>query len=201
MSRVDELIADLCPTGVRFAPIGEIADVSAGATPLSGRADYWVDGTIPWMSSGEVNFGTIYATEKRITQAGYESCSTKMLPPGTVVMALAGQGKTRGLVARTRIELCTNQSLAGIVPCRVDLRTNLSREIVQRLRERFGDVIFDSTIRENVRLAEAPSFEQPITTYAPHSTGASDYRAVAAELLGREHRRAAHEPITTSAGG
>lgn len=67
------------------------------------------------MSSGESNLGQVYATEKHITSAGYDSCSTKMLPSNTVVIALAGQGKTRGTVAITRIELCTNQSLCGII--------------------------------------------------------------------------------------
>jgi chromosome partitioning protein len=55
---------------------------------------------------------------------------------------------------RVRERLNPDLSLVGIVPCRVDLRTNLSRAIVQRLRERFADLVFDSTIRENVRLAE-----------------------------------------------
>ena len=67
------------------------------------------------MSSGEVNNRQIYKTEKKITQEAYDSCSTKMIPPNTVLIALAGQGKTRGTVAITRIELCTNQSLCAIV--------------------------------------------------------------------------------------
>jgi type I restriction enzyme S subunit len=68
------------------------------------------------MSSGEVNKRTVYSVEQKITKLGFESCSTKMIPPHSVVVALAGQGKTRGMVARTRIELCTNQSLCAIVP-------------------------------------------------------------------------------------
>jgi type I restriction enzyme, S subunit len=116
MSKIDDLINELCPNGVEYKSIGEVADCTAGATPSSGISEYWEGGTIPWMSSGEVNKGTIYDTDKKITQTGYDSCGTKMLPPNVVVMALAGQGKTRGLVARTRIALCTNQSLAAIKP-------------------------------------------------------------------------------------
>jgi type I restriction enzyme S subunit len=67
------------------------------------------------MSSGEVNKGKIYDTETKISQLGYDSCSTKMVPPNTVVIALAGQGKTRGTVAITKISLCTNQSLCSVV--------------------------------------------------------------------------------------
>ena len=67
------------------------------------------------MSSGEVNLGQVFTTEKKITQLGYDKCSTKMVPENTVVVALAGQGKTRGTVAITRIPLCTNQSLCSIL--------------------------------------------------------------------------------------
>ena len=114
MSRLAELIEELCPDGVEYMPIGSFAQCIAGATPNSKDPALW-DGNIPWMSSGEVNKRTIYSTDRCITQRGFDSCSTKMIPSGAVVVALAGQGKTRGTVARTRIELCTNQSLCAIV--------------------------------------------------------------------------------------
>lgn len=96
-------------------PIESFAQLCAGATPSTSKKEFWENGTIPWMSSGEVNLGQIYATEKYITQLGYDNSSTKILPANTVVIALAGQGKTRGMVAITRIPLCTNQSLCGII--------------------------------------------------------------------------------------
>lgn len=68
------------------------------------------------MSSGEVHKGRVFDTEKKITLEGFNSCSTKMVPANSVVIALAGQGKTRGTVAITEIELCTNQSLCCIIP-------------------------------------------------------------------------------------
>ena len=132
--------------------------------------------------------------------AAFVACQSLLIPIETRVMALGGLTALLRTMERVRERLNPELLLAGIVPCRVDLRTNLSREIVQRLRERFADMVFASTVRENVRLAEAPSFEQPITSYAPDSTGAADYRAVAAELLHRERGRAAYEQVTTSAG-
>ena len=96
--------------------LGDITEMYAGATPSTIVSEYWIDGTIPWMSSGEVNNGQIFRTEKKITKLGFENCSTKLVPPNSVVVALAGQGKTRGMVAITRIELCTNQSLCSIIP-------------------------------------------------------------------------------------
>ena len=101
---------------VIYRKLGEVAELYAGATPKTSNSDYWTNGTIPWMSSGEVNLGQVFYTEKKITQLGYDSCSTKIVPKNTVVVALAGQGKTRGTVAITRIELCTNQSLCSIIP-------------------------------------------------------------------------------------
>ena len=95
--------------------IREVAECKAGATPDTKNDAYWINGTIPWMSSGEVNNRFIFSTEKKITQLGYDKTSTQLLPSNTVVVALAGQGKTRGTVAITKIELCTNQSLCAIL--------------------------------------------------------------------------------------
>ena len=102
------------PNGVEYKSIGSFSKCVAGATPNSKNPSLW-DGDIPWMSSGEVNKKTVYSTNRFITQLGFDSCSTKMVPAGAVVIALAGQGKTRGTVARIRIELCTNQSLCAII--------------------------------------------------------------------------------------
>ena len=115
MSKIDELIDELCPEGVNYLEIGHFAKCINGATPSSSNPEYWDSGDIPWTSSGEVNNRVITETEKRISKAGFESCSTKLVPPNSVVMALEGQGKTRGMVAITRIELCTNQSLCAII--------------------------------------------------------------------------------------
>ena len=95
--------------------ISSFAKCVAGATPDTKNHEYWDNGTIPWLSSGEVNKKRITSTDKFITPLGYQKTSTKMLPIKTVIIALAGQGKTRGTVAITEKEVCTNQSLAGII--------------------------------------------------------------------------------------
>ena len=99
----------------KMGVISDIGRCVAGATPSTARPEYWKDGTIPWLSSGEVNKGRIYETDAKITQQGYDNASTKMVPAKTVVLAMAGQGKTRGTAAITEIELCTNQSICSIV--------------------------------------------------------------------------------------
>ena len=114
----DNLLSDFTPEQEpREYTLEEITtDIYSGATPSKEKRDYWENGTIPWMSSGEVNLGQVYEVEGRITQLGYDKCSTRMVPEGSVVIALAGQGKTRGTVAILRTSVCTNQSLAALVP-------------------------------------------------------------------------------------
>lgn len=116
MNKIEQMLQELCPEGVEYKKLGEVAMLYTGATPNTSIKEYWENGTIPWMSSGEVNNKIITKTEKFITQQGYDSCSTTFVLPEAVVIALAGQGKTRGLVALTKIKLCTNQSLCSIVP-------------------------------------------------------------------------------------
>ncbi len=103
-------------------------------------------------------------------------------------MALAGLAALRQTIDRVRERLNPDLAILAILACRVDTRTNLSRDVVARLREWGGALMLETVIRENVRLAEAPSFHQPITVYAPTSSGAEDYRAAAAELLARTKR-------------
>lgn len=161
MSRVDELISEHCAEGVRFDTIGRLAEVTSGATPSKTVDEYWKNGTIPWVSSGEVNKGTIYKADTLITQAGYDSCSTKLMPSGSVVMALAGQGKTRGMVARTRIECCTNQSLATIVP-RAGLDSDYLYYFLQTQYAKLRDVSSGDGTRGGLNLAMIRSCRIPV---------------------------------------
>ena len=95
--------------------IGDFSELVAGATPSTKVDEYWNDGTIAWLSSGEVGKRRIYKTESLITQKGYDSCSTRLVPAHTLLIALAGQGKTRGTVGVAEIPLCTNQSVCSFL--------------------------------------------------------------------------------------
>ena len=96
--------------------MGEVGRIVLGGTPKKEISEYWKNGIIPWLSSGEVNKKTIYFTDNFITKEGYDNSSATLVPKNSTVIALAGQGKTRGLVARIKISLSTNQSLATIIP-------------------------------------------------------------------------------------
>lgn len=90
------------------------ADVVSGGTPSTFVTAYW-GGTIPWMNSGELNLKRVYSVEGRITQLGLENSSTTLVAANSVLIGLAGQGKTRGTVAMNYISLCTNQSIAAVL--------------------------------------------------------------------------------------
>ncbi len=95
--------------------LGKITLLITGATPSTMNGDYW-GGTIRWMNSGELNLKRVYEVENRITEKGLKHSSTKLIPKHSVLIGLAGQGKTRGTVAMNMVELCTNQSIAAILP-------------------------------------------------------------------------------------
>ena len=111
-----------------------------------------------------------------------------LVPVEVSSMALAGLAGMMQTVNRVRDRLNPDLAVSEILVCRTDARTNLSREVVERLRERFGELVMNTVIRETVRLREAWSFAQPVTTYDPRGRGAEDYRAAAAELLERRRR-------------
>ncbi len=90
----------------------------AGGTPDKGNDTYWEDGTIPWLNSGAVNDGYITTPSELITPEGFANSSAKWIPKGALVMALAGQGKTKGMVAQLGIATTCNQSMAAIIPAR-----------------------------------------------------------------------------------
>ncbi|MBZ2206251.1 restriction endonuclease subunit S [Massilia soli] len=104
------------PTEWKATQIGEMTEVSAGGTPATGNEEYWNPPEVPWMSSGEVRLRRIHSTEKKISYLGLKNSAAKIFPKKSIVMALAGQGKTRGCVAVLESEVATNQSLAAIYP-------------------------------------------------------------------------------------
>lgn len=94
--------------------IGSIGVVTNGSTPSRKCDEYW-NGNIPWVSSGEVCNNIISCTREQITELGFERSSVKKLPKGTVLIAMIGEGKTRGQSSILNIEATTNQNVVAIV--------------------------------------------------------------------------------------
>ena len=97
-----------------WARIGQIADVRLGGTPSRAVEKYW-SGDISWVSSGEVANCRIASTRERISRKGVEDSAAKIYPAGTVLIAMIGEGKTRGQSAILDIDAATNQNVAGLV--------------------------------------------------------------------------------------
>jgi type I restriction enzyme M protein len=97
--------------------LGKICTFMTGGTPTSTVAEYYDGGTVPWLVSGDIHKLEIWDCEKRITHKAVENSNAKVLPTDSVLIALNGQGKTRGTVALLRMENATcNQSLVAITP-------------------------------------------------------------------------------------
>ncbi len=94
--------------------IDEIATVSSGGTPSRSQSDYW-KGNIPWVTTTLINLDTIYKANEYITVSGLKNSSAKIFPKNTILMAMYGQGKTRGQVAKLGIEASTNQACAAFI--------------------------------------------------------------------------------------
>lgn len=95
--------------------IGDLTDVTAGGTPSTDKAEYW-GGHIPWMNSGDLNQKQVTQVAGRISEKGLKNSSTKLIPKHSILIGLAGQGKTRGTVATNLLEVCINQSIGAILP-------------------------------------------------------------------------------------
>jgi type I restriction enzyme S subunit len=104
------------PAHWSWASLKWISKRYSGGTPDKTRLEYWEDGTVPWINSGAVNDQTITEPSTYITEQAFENSSAKWIPAGALVMALAGQGKTKGMVAQVLFETTCNQSMAAIVP-------------------------------------------------------------------------------------
>jgi type I restriction enzyme, S subunit len=96
--------------------IGRLARIYAGGTPDRAQLHYWRDGTIPWINSGAVNQGVIEEHSALITAEAFANSSARWVRPGALVIALAGQGKTKGMVAQMGVAATCNQSMAAIDP-------------------------------------------------------------------------------------
>jgi len=104
------------PKSWEVATIGEIAQLKSGGTPSRKNRMYWDGGDISWIKTGEVDYCKIVRTEEKITKEGLDQSAAKLFPAGTLLIAMYGQGVTRGKVAITGIEAATNQACAGIFP-------------------------------------------------------------------------------------
>jgi chromosome partitioning protein len=106
-----------------------------------------------------------------------------VIPVQCEYLALEGIGQLTQTITRVRSALFPELRVRGVVLTMFDGRTKLSNDVVAEVSRHFPEQVFKTIIPRTVRLAEAPSYGQPISTYAPNSTGAQAYSALAKELL------------------
>ena len=102
------------PNNWELKKIQEIAEIGQGGTPSRSIKEYWNNGTIPWLRSGEIRNNIVYDSKEKITELGLKESSATLVPKGTLLLAMTGQGLTRGRVSLLAIEACANQSCAHI---------------------------------------------------------------------------------------
>lgn len=122
---------------IHTVALGSIAKITSGGTPARTKPAYW-NGTIPWVKTAQIQNCTITAecVDEWITQEGLEQSSARMVPEGTILMAMYGQGKTRGQVAVLGLDATINQACAAIL-----LKPGVDRDYVyQQLRFRYESI-------------------------------------------------------------
>lgn len=107
-------------TDVETVPISKVADVANGSTPSKAEDEFWQDGTIPWLPTGKVHDRFIRSADDFITETALKAKKARIFPKGSVLVAMIGQGKTRGTAALLEIDAAINQNFACVIPREVD---------------------------------------------------------------------------------
>ena len=106
-----------------------------------------------------------------------------VIPMQAEYLSLQGMAKLLEVIELVQKQLNPDLQIACVLPCMLDSRTNLSAEVLHEIEEHFGKLLTETRIRNNVKLAEAPSFGRTIFEHAPDSNGAKDYAAFGLEFL------------------
>lgn len=140
--------------------LGNLFEITSGGTPERSREEYW-NGVIPWITTSLVNFNVISVASEYISEVGLKNSSAKIFPEQTILLAMYGQGKTRGQVAMLGMRAATNQACAAILP-RKGINQNL---VFLNLASRYEELrgISNSGGQENLSqgLIKGLSFSYP----------------------------------------
>jgi type I restriction enzyme S subunit len=149
-----------------------ISIIYSGGTPSKNKPEYWSEGTIPWLNSGTVNQGDITEASEYITEEALSNSSAKWIPEKAILIALAGQGKTKGMVAQTQFKATCNQSLGIIVPNLPEL----NRFLLYWLRKNYQNIrnLGGGDKRDGINLEMIGSIPIPLPTKT-EQTAIADY--------------------------
>jgi len=167
--RLRQMLAELSPSGGARPVLSE-------GEGLDERYDYVLIDCPPSLGILTVN-GLTAATDGVI------------IPVQCEYLALEGLSQLARAIGLVRRALNPKLQLRGLVMTMYDARTTLSRQVIEEVQRHFPKRVFDTIIPRSVRLSEAPSYGEPIISYAPRSAGALAYAALARELLVGDHSR------------
>ena len=108
-----------------------------------------------------------------------------LIPLQTEFLAMQGLAKIQQVIKKVQVRLNKQLRVGGVIATMYDHRKVLNRDVVSTIKKYFGDAVFETMIRDNVALAEAPAQRQDIFTYNPKSSGAKDYLALSREIMER----------------
>ena len=173
------------PKGFTKQPLSEVAEITTGSTPGRGSDGYY-GGNIPWIKTTEVTGGEIHDTEEKLTESGLKAIRGKLHPINSIVVAMYGQGQTRGRCALLRIEASCNQACGVVRPSEEFVPWFMFTQLLlayERLRAlgRGGN-------QENLNLQLLGSFEVLLPPLPLQQTFAT--RIASIEALKATHRRA-----------
>jgi len=124
-----------------------------------------------------------------LTLNGLVSSDSALIPIQSEFYALEGLGKLLNTIRMVQSKLNPRLTIEGVLITMFDTRLNLSQQVVEEVRNYFGEKVYDTIIPRNVKLAEAPSFGLSIFEYDPNSRGAEAYKKLAEEILGRNGQK------------
>lgn len=120
-----------------------------------------------------------------LTLNALTSSDSVFIPLQTEFLALQGLAKIKQVIQKVKFRLNKELEIGGVIATMYDKRKVLNRDVVETIKKYFGDLVFDSIIRDNVALAEAPAKRSDIFTYNKRSIGAADFLALSKEIIGR----------------
>ncbi len=116
--------------------LGALATVATGKTPSRTNSEYWDGGVIPWLTSAATGSDHTFEADQFVTEQAVKECSLKVFPIGTLLLAMYGEGKTRGQVTEIRLEATCNQACAAIL---VDTAKVSKKFLKLRLQENYEE--------------------------------------------------------------
>lgn len=175
-SSVAQIAGRSSPPRVRLDDVGQ---VFVGATPRRDEASFW-GGGIPWVSSGEVTFDRVVSTRETITEAGLGDRAKRLQPAGSVLIAMYGDGKTRGRSAILDIDAATNQAIASV---RVDAERAVPDFIYHCLVQQYEAIreIGSGTQQKNLSKGLVAALEVPCPPLDVQRRAVAEFQALHAE--------------------